>query len=214
MAFQKGDFVEIEFTGRIKDGDIFDSNVKDVLESSKVKGDPKPFVFSIGHRMFVKGVDEFLIGKDIGKYNVELQPEDAFGKRDPKLIQMMPMKVFVKHRINPIPGAMFNFDGRLAKIMTVSGGRVMVDFNNPIAGKVVEYKINVKRKVEDKKEQIASLNDFFFRRELESQVEGDKLKMKVPKGMKAFIEMFKDKYKEILGLDIEVKEVEEAKKAE
>jgi FKBP-type peptidyl-prolyl cis-trans isomerase SlyD len=214
MTFKKGDFVEIEFTGRIKGGDIFDSNIKEDLQGAKIKGAPNSFVFSVGHGMFVKGVDEFLIGKETGEYNVELQPEDAFGKRDPKLIQMMPMKVFIQHRMNPIPGAMFNFDGRLAKIMTVSGGRVMVDFNNPIAGKVVEYKIIVKRKVEDQKEQVNALNDFFFRRKLESTIDGNKLKIKAPKGMKAFIEMFRDKYKEILGLDVEAEEVEETKKSE
>ena len=45
------------------------------------------------------------------------------------------MKIFIQQKINPIPGVMFNFDGRIAKVLTVSGGRVMIDFNNPIAGK-------------------------------------------------------------------------------
>lgn len=161
--------------------------------------------------MFVKGVDTFLVGKDLGEYNIELKPEDAFGKRNPKLIQMVPIKVFVQNKINPIPGAMFNFDGRLAKILTVSGGRVMIDFNNPISGKEVEYKVIVKRKVDDKKEQVDALNDFFFRKEIESEITDKKIILKAEKGMKQFIELFQDKYKDILGLDLEVVETEKKK---
>ena len=52
--------------------------------------------------MFLKGVDDFLIGKEIGKYTIELTPEKAFGNRESKLVQMIPMKVFQQHKINPI----------------------------------------------------------------------------------------------------------------
>ena len=90
--------------------------IKKDLEKSGIKGEAKPFIFCLGEGMFIKGVDEFLIGKDIGKYEIQLKPEDAFGKRDPKLIEMLPIKVFIQHEINPIPGVMLNFDGRIAKI--------------------------------------------------------------------------------------------------
>src|SRR6056297_514428 len=104
---------------------------------------------------FIEIIDEFLIGKEVGKnYTIELTPEKAFGKRDPKQLQMIPLKVFYQHQINPVPGASFNFDGKIAKVLTVSGGRVMVDFNNPLAGKDVVYDIEVKRKVDDLNEQI------------------------------------------------------------
>ena len=211
MVLNKGDFVEIEFTGKVKDGEVFDSNIKEDLEKANLNNLAKPFVFPLGEEMFVKGVDTFLVGKDLGEYNIELKPEDAFGKRNPKLIQMVPIKVFVQNKINPIPGAMFNFDGRLAKILTVSGGRVMIDFNNPISGKEVEYKVIVKRKVDDKKEQVDALNDFFFRKEIESEITDKKIILKAEKGMKQFIELFQDKYKDILGLDLEVVETEKKK---
>jgi FKBP-type peptidyl-prolyl cis-trans isomerase 2 len=211
MALQKGEFIEILFTGRVKGGEVFDSNIKEELEEANLNNTAKPFIFPLGEEMFVKGVDEFLIGKDLGEYNVELKPEDAFGKRDPKLIQMITTKAFIQNKVNPIPGAMFNFDGRIAKILTVSGGRVMIDFNNPIAGKEVEYKVIVKRKVEDKKEQISALNDFFFRRDFEAEIKEGKIILQIPKGMKQFVELFKEKYKELLGLELETIEVEDKK---
>ena len=38
MAFQKNDFIEINFTGKIKDGVIFDSNIKEDIEKAKALG--------------------------------------------------------------------------------------------------------------------------------------------------------------------------------
>lgn len=207
MALKKGDFIEIEFTGKIKDGEVFDSNIKEDLEKTKIKGNPKPFIFPLGERMFVKGVDSFLVGKDLGEYNIELKPEDAFGKRDSKLIQTIPAKLFQQQRLNPIPGSMFNFDGKLGKILTVSSGRVMVDFNNPIAGKNVEYKIKVNKKIEDINEKVKAMNDFFFREDFDFKIKNKELEVKVPKEKIPFIEMFKDKYKEILDLEMKAVEI-------
>jgi FKBP-type peptidyl-prolyl cis-trans isomerase 2 len=202
MALKKKDFVEIEFTGKTKEGDVFDSNVKEVLKKTNIKGYPKPFIFCLGEGMFIRGIDEFLIGKEVGEYDVSLKPEDAFGKRNPKLIQMIQKKEFIKHNLNPIPGAVFNFDGKLAKVLTVSGGRVMIDFNNPLAGKEVDYKIKVLRKVENLNEKIEALNDFLFRKNFEFEIKDKKLIMKIPKENTKFVEMFKDKFKEILDLDL------------
>lgn len=209
MAFTKNDFVEVEFTGKVKGGDVFDSNIKKSLEKANIKGHAKPFVFPIGNLMFVKGVDKFLIGKEIGMYDIKLTPENAFGKRDPKMIQMVPLKNFLQNKINPVPGASFNMDGKAAKVLTASSGRVMVDFNNPLAGKDVEYSVNVLRKVDDIKEKVEALNDFFFRRSIEFEIKDKDLMLKIPKKMGQFALMFADKYKEILGFDIKVEAVEE-----
>ena len=212
MPLQKKDFIEIEFTGRVKDGEIFDSNIKQDLEKLDSKATPKPLVFCLGEGMFLKGVDDFLIGKEIGKYKIELTPESAFGNRDSSLVKMIPLKVFKQHNVNPVPGTVFNFDNRMAKILTVSGGRVMTDFNNPLAGKEVVYDVKVLRKVEDTNEKIKAFNDFLFRKDFKFEVKDKKLIIEVEKQMTKFVEMFKDKFKEIFNLDLEVKEVEEQTK--
>lgn len=211
MSLQKKDFIEIEFTGRVKDGEIFDSNIKEDLEKENLKIEAKPFIFSLGEGMFLKALDDFLIGKQLGEYEVGLEPEKAFGMRDPKLIKMIPMKVFREQKVNPIPGIMFNFDGRIAKILTVSGGRVIADFNNSLAGKPVEYKIKVLRKVDDLNEKIKALNEFFFKKNFKFEVSEKKIIMEVEKSMVELVEMFKDKFKEILGLEFEIKEAVEKK---
>ena len=181
MPLKKKDFIEIEFTGRIKEGEIFDSNIKTdlkkVSQNSKTKS--KPFIFSLGEGMFLKGVDDFLIGKDIGEYEIELPPEKAFGMRNTEFIKIIPPKIFNEHKINPIQGATFNFDGRIAKILTVSGGRIITDFNHPLAGKTVVYKIKILRKIDDLNEKIKSFVNFLFHKDLKFEIKGDKTILEV-----------------------------------
>ncbi len=209
MALKKKDFIEIEFTGKIKDGEIFDSNVKKDLEKTDLNIKPKPLIFCLGEGMFLQGIDDFLIGKDIKEYKIELLPEKAFGDRDSKLVQMIPMKIFKEQKINPIPGAMFNFDGKIAKILTVSGGRIMVDFNNPLAGKTVVYDIKILRKIDDLNEKAKALSEFFTKKDFKLEIKDKKLTIYADKQFSQFLILFKDKFKEILDLELEVKEVEE-----
>ena len=211
MTLKKKDFIEIEFVAKIKEGGVFDTNIKEELKKLNPKAEAKPFVFCLGEGMFLKGVDDFLIDKDVGEYEIELKPDDAFGKRDSKLVYMMPIKVFHEQQVNPVPGYTFNFDGRVGKVLTVSGGRVMVDFNNPLAGKEIIYKVKILKKIDNINEKIKAINDFFFRQEIKFKVEEKKLIIEAEKGMKQFIELFKDKYKNMLNLDLEVKELKKEK---
>jgi FKBP-type peptidyl-prolyl cis-trans isomerase 2 len=212
MALQKKDFIEIEFTGKVKDGEVFDSNIKKDLAKLNPEANPEPLILSLGEGMFLKGIDDFLIGKEIGKYKIELAPEKAFGPRMKEFIQMVPIKIFRSQNINPFPGAVFNFDGRIAKILTVSGGRVTVDFNNTLAGKTVIYEVNILRKIDDANEKIKSLISFLFRKDYNFSVKENKVIIETEKEFSKFVEMFKEKFKDILGMDLEVKEIESSPK--
>ena len=213
MEIKKNDFIEVEFTGKIKDGGIFDSNIEKDIKESKLSLEPKPLVFSIGNNMFLKGIDNFLIGKEEGKeYEIELNPEDAFGNRSQDLVQRVPSKVFSNHKINPVRGEVLNFDGKIGKVLSVSGGRVIVDFNNPLAGKIVIYKLKILRKIEDLNEKVKSLNEFLFRKDFEFEINEKKLIMKVDKKISNFVKMFSEKFSEILGLELDVREIEDTPK--
>ena len=216
MALNKKDFIEIEFTGKVKGEELFDSNIKQDLEKIHKGHDhpveSKPFVFCLGEHMFLDAVDGFLIGKPDKPetYELELSPEQAFGKRNPSLVKMIPMRIFREHGTNPIPGTLLNFDGKIGKTLIVSGGRVMVDFNSPLAGKTVVYKINVKRKITDINEKIKAMNEFLFKRDMEFTVDNKRLTIKTEKNMKKIVEMFRDKFKEIFGLEMNAVEKHEA----
>ncbi len=210
MALQKKDFIEIEFTGKVENGDVFDSNIKKDLEKLNPEITPKPVVICLGEGMFLKAIDDFLIGKETGNYNINLTPEKSFGLRLPQLVQKIPMKIFTSQRLVPQPGAVFNFDGRLAKVLSVSGGRVMVDFNHPLSGKNVSYEIHILKKVEDLNEKIKSLINFFFRKDFKFSVqENSKIIIEVEKNFSNFVKMFAEKFKDILNMELEVKEVAE-----
>ena len=88
----------------------------------------------------------------------------------------------------------------------------MIDFNNPLAGKTVIYNIRVKRKVTEINEKIKALNEFLFRRDFDFIVDGKKLTLKTEKNMKKIVELFSDKFRELLDLDINVLETEKTEK--
>lgn len=215
--FQKNDFLEIEFTGKIKDtGEIFDTNRTEDLKKINSESPSKPFIFCLGQKMFLPAVEDFLIGKEEGKYTISLAPEKAFGTRNLKFIQLMPMNIFKKHDIYPVQGMTFNFDNQVGKIISVSGGRVRVDFNHPVAGKEVVYEINVLRQVSDIEEKVKSFIEFLFRRELKFSVDNIAKKIIInlnaeESQMKQLIELFSEKFKDIFGMGLEVTAVEKVK---
>ena len=102
----------------------------------------------------VPGLEKAIIGKEPSSFSITLQPEDAFGKKDAKLIQLIPTKKFTENKINPGPGLQVNVDGSVGIVKTVSGGRTVVDFNHPLSGKVITYDITINRIVEDQQEQV------------------------------------------------------------
>jgi len=115
-------------------------------------------VICIGQGHVIKGLDEQLEGKELEReYKIELSPEQGFGKKNAKLIQLVATGKFIKQKINPIPGLQVNIDGMMGMIRTVSGGRTLVDFNHPLAGKELIYDFKVNKIIEDDEEKLNAL---------------------------------------------------------
>lgn len=216
VVIQKNDFIELAFTGIVKDtNEIFDTTNKEEAKKIGMQNPEgvKPAMLSVGHSMTVRGLDADLIGKEIGKeYIVEVKTEDAFGKRKPSMVKMIPLKLFLEQRIMPERGMQLSLDGMVVKIVSVSGGRVLVDFNNPLSGRTVIYKYKINRKIEDQKEKINALQDFFFRKNFDFEVKDKDLIMKVDKNMQKFVEMMAKPFEEILGLKVKTELLTEKKK--
>ncbi|MBU3924058.1 MAG: FKBP-type peptidyl-prolyl cis-trans isomerase [Nanoarchaeota archaeon] len=206
----KNDFIEIEFTGKIKGTDeIFDTNIKEDMpttDNRQPTTETKPFILSVGHKMLPVGFDDDLIGKETGKsYEVTLKPEVAFGKRNPQMIRMIPTKHFHEQKIEPVRGMQLALDGQLVKILSSDKGRTLVDFNNPLAGKEVTYTYKINKIVTDQKEKVNALQDFLFRKQFEFDVDDKTLIFKVEKQFEPYIKLFAPKFEEILGLKVESK---------
>ena len=205
MQVQKNDFVEIEFTGKAN-GNIFDTTNKEEAKQIGLEADVKPMIISVGNQMLIKGLDEALESKETGKkYSIHLTPEQAFGKRIPSLVKTMPIRIFHEQKLNPQAGMAFQLDNYLVKILSVSGGRVIADFNNPLAGKEIDYDFTITRKIEDEKEKINALQDYFFKERFEFEIKDKKIIFKNEKTKKN-LEELKQKFKEITGFESEVEE--------
>ncbi|MEM0465263.1 MAG: FKBP-type peptidyl-prolyl cis-trans isomerase [Candidatus Pacearchaeota archaeon] len=200
---KKNDFIEIEFTG-YSNGEPFDTTDKEIAKKMGIDVDVKPIIISVGNEMLLKGFDEDLIGKEINKfYKIKLPPEKAFGRRDPNNIKVISLKVFNDKKINPYPGLTLQIDNYIAKVISVSGGRVNVDFNNPLAGKEVEYHYIIKRKINENTEKINALMDFFFKQRFNFIIEENKVIFKDEK-INPLIEVMLEKFKNMTGLEFEI----------
>ena len=78
---------------------------------------------------------------------------------------------------------------------------------------ILEYKIKVLKKVEDLNEKVEALNKFFFSRKLKFEIKDKKLIFEVEKKLLPLVNLFQEKYKDLLGIDIEVKELAEESKS-
>ena len=161
MAIKKGDFIQINYTAKEKDTEkIVDTTNENLAKDNKIYQENAkygPVTICLGFNDVIKGIDEFLIGKSEGDYKISLEPEKAFGKKIADLIKLMPLSMFNSSNIKPSPGLQLDLDGMLCTIRSVSGGRVLVDFNHPLAGKPMDYEIKVDKMIKETKDKINSL---------------------------------------------------------
>ncbi|MBN1502205.1 peptidylprolyl isomerase [Candidatus Woesearchaeota archaeon] len=161
MKLKQKDFVELEYTGKVKeDSAVFDTTDEKVAKDNDIHQESAsygPVVVCLGQKYLVEGLEDELIGKGKGTYKIEIKPEKAFGKKSAKLLKLVPIKVFKKQNIEPFPGLQINIDGLNGTIRNVSGGRVIVDFNHPLAGREIEYEVKVNRLVESTDEKVKAI---------------------------------------------------------
>lgn len=162
---QNGDFIRINYIARLESGEIFDLTYEDIAKKQNVYN-PKviyrPIPIVVGAGFVIKGIDNALLGMNVGeKKSFDITPEDGFGQRNPRLVRVVPKRVFKEHNIEPVQGMVVDFSSIKGRIQSVSAGRIMVDFNNPLAGKVLKYELEVVEKIDRPERQISALLEFF-----------------------------------------------------
>ncbi len=148
---------------------------------------PRPH--QIGGEYFPTGIENALVGVPVGEEVArEFAPADAFGERDPDLIELFSM-----HEIQRLPemrredahldlGTTLTIDGRRGRVVTLTAARVRVDFNPPFAGRKIRGKFKVVERIEEAAEQVRAIVDLQYGRGKEFHVEvHDKtISLKVP----------------------------------
>ncbi|WEL19150.1 FKBP-type peptidyl-prolyl cis-trans isomerase [Candidatus Nanohalococcus occultus] len=152
---KEGELVLIGYTGRAE-GEIFDTTDEDVAKENSIDREDaelKPVPVLIGREYIIEGLEEKLYDMEVGdKQEVTVPAEKGYGKRSSDNIATYPEKEFQKQGVEVRPGEELMIGQRRGKVVSKGSGRVRIDFNHPLAGKELEYDLEVLEKVEDDKE--------------------------------------------------------------
>ena len=167
MAIDSGDFVRVNFTGKIKEtDDVFDTTYDEIAQEAGIFEENKtykPIPIVVGGNHLLPAIEEAIIGLEEGETkHIEVDSDNAFGPRDPKMIQLVPMKEFKRQGMTPVQGMKIQSEGATGKILTVNGGRVKVDFNHELAGKDLVYDVEVTEVIDDEEEKIKSMIELHY----------------------------------------------------
>ena len=67
---QNKDFIEIDYTGRLEDGTIFDTTKEKAADDAKIPhnhNNLKPAIICVGEKQLLPGLDKGLEGQEVGK---------------------------------------------------------------------------------------------------------------------------------------------------
>jgi hypothetical protein len=104
-------------------------------------------------------------------------------------------------------------DNAFARVITVSGARVITDFNNPLAGKDLHYKFKIIKKLTNEKEKVEAFFENFLKFVPKLKI-SEKIIVKGQKNLEQIIIALKDKFKELLKKELIFEEEKETKKEE
>jgi peptidylprolyl isomerase len=162
MTLQKGDFILISYTAKVKEtNEVFDTTYEDVAKKEHLYKEGKmyePKLVVVGENWVLKALDDSLTIMEINKpATVEIPPDKGFGQRDPEKMRRVPLKQLLAKDINPVVGAQIEFQGKDAVVRSMGAGRVLLDFNPALAGKTLIYDVVVSKKLESSEEKIGAL---------------------------------------------------------
>lgn len=106
-----------------------------------------PLVILLGKGSIIPGLEKSLLGRTVGEdFNVSISPEQAYGQRREDWVQRVPKKYF-RQSERLVPGmttVLKTQDGqRTVTIKKVGQTVVDVDLNHPMAGKTLDFDIEI-----------------------------------------------------------------------
>ena len=127
------------------------------VESSR-NGDGKPLAVLIGHGNIIPGLETAMDGREAGeRFNVTVSPAEAYGERREGMVQRVPRKHFKNAKL--VPGMQVvlptEMGPRAMTVKKVGVSVVDVDLNHPMAGKTLEFDVEVVEVREAQAEEIA-----------------------------------------------------------
>lgn len=137
QTIQVGSTVVMHFTIRLSDNSV--------AETTKKK---EPARFTMTEASLQDPVESALLGKHAGeKVRVQLDPDQGYGPVLQENIHTIELKRFPSETILQV-GDIYNFDKPNGESLTgvvnaIEGENVLVDFNHPLAGKVIVCEMEI-----------------------------------------------------------------------
>lgn len=135
MQIEKNTVVTLNFQVLDPDGNIIDDG-------------QHPLVYLHGgYDGIFPRLEEALHGKNTGdRFEIKLEPEDAFGEYDEELVRVEPINLFpenIEVGMQFERGGEDDEDDMLYTITDIADGKVVVDGNHPLAGIALSFKVTV-----------------------------------------------------------------------
>jgi FKBP-type peptidyl-prolyl cis-trans isomerase SlyD len=136
MPMEINQTVKIMFEVRV-DGELVDGSRSN-----------KPFEFNFGVGQIIEGLEKRIINMNVGEAaSIRVPAAEAYGEYDPSAIQVLPIEDFANIE-NLKVGMQIqgeDDDGGLTQIIIkeINETEVTVDFNHPLAGKDLDYKVKI-----------------------------------------------------------------------
>lgn len=134
-----GSRVLLHFEVSLMSGEVIDSTF----------GRADPVALTIGDESLLAGFEKVLINLKAGDTRTaHLPPDQAFGEWNKENVQSFPRAKFSLSEPNPVVGMMMEFDDKgknslVGVISSVDDDTVKVDFNHPLAGQEVLFKVEI-----------------------------------------------------------------------
>ncbi|GAA6130980.1 FKBP-type peptidyl-prolyl cis-trans isomerase [Halopseudomonas sabulinigri] len=128
--------VTLHFTLKLPNGDVVDTTL-----------DKQPATFKVGDGSLLPGFEQALFGLQAGdKRSFEIEPERGFGPGNPQNVQSIARDQFDEMELEE--GLLVIFQdaagGELPGVVkTIHEKVVEVDFNHPLAGKVITFDVEI-----------------------------------------------------------------------
>ena len=136
MSIKKDSVVLFEYTLKDDAGEVIDSS-----------SPGEPLAYLHGHGNLVPGLERELEGKGAGdKLSVKITPADGYGEYSKELVQKVPrrsLKGIAKITVGMRLHAQTEQGPRAVAVTAVTGDMITIDGNHPLAGKNLNFDIEI-----------------------------------------------------------------------
>lgn len=159
-----GSMIKIDYTAKTNEENgstVFDTTIAEIAQSELIYQPDKhyePMLVVLGKSWVPKGLEAVLEKSSIGdKIDVLIPCEEAYGLKDPSKIKLVARREFQKQNINPSIGDRITLGSQTGTVLSVSSGRVRMDYNHVLAGKDIHYSIEIHNEIKGAESQIIEL---------------------------------------------------------